>query len=277
MRNLALILMLVASSASAQTITLTTTSKAETLVTADAISVNAQLNVAAVENLSLFDTLTDTNQFKLSMADTVLLSDAAGVFQGSNLQNLNALLADVCLTGDSIVAGLRQCGIPEYLATGDAVTAAGGTAPPPQSVAVAVDEQGSLQDSTIAITSPPSQSVGIALAEHSGEQDLMTALQKTSVPASLAILSVSASFNSQTGVDSASASWQDAPANGSQWWKFFNLSGSALASGVVSSNASGRYSVSVVFVAPVKNSVLFGVCDNKNVCKYGSYLTPVTQ
>lgn len=60
---------------------------------------------------------------------------------------------------------------------------------------------------------------------------------------------------------SLSASWQDAPKNGTQVWKVFDYNGHVIASGMISSNNTGGYSAAASLATPSRFPVTFQVCD----------------
>lgn len=85
-----------------------------------------------------------------------------------------------------------------------------------------------------------------------------------SPPTSLTLGTVAMNVSGSQAV--LSAAWQDAPKNGTEFWRVFDYYGRVVSSGSVSSDSAGSYSVVANFTAPGKYPLTFQVCD-RVTCK----------
>ena len=85
------------------------------------------------------------------------------------------------------------------------------------------------------------------------------------------VSSVSATFSAPN--DTLSATWTDSPSDGRQWWSVFNTSGQKIITGILASSSTGKYSVTVTFLAPANGKIMFQVC-NAAACKDGQFFIP---
>jgi len=203
---------------------------------------------AKSENLTTADSLSSSVGLHVVAVESVQAADFVAL--SAPTPPRAELLSEKILSSDLLSAIVAGCGPLENLTTSDAVVAYTGLPPIFQTLFGFVSEREIAQDTVLATAT------------------------LASIPTSLKIVSVTLYCPAPGNFDYVVATWQDAPANGTQWWAVFDLKGAALARGSVSASATGNYSVaSPAFAAPLTNTAMFQVCD-KTSCKSSAYVSP---